>query len=135
VTNKLGPKVDHTPGALYFGGIPIPDPIGHSKGWTHALDANTGKVLWKIAQPTPMIGGVTPTAGGVVFTGDLLGNFQVLDAKSGKKLYQFQTGGPIAGGVVTYEVDGRQYVAVAAGNISLIPGNRPGNPSIVVFGL
>jgi alcohol dehydrogenase (cytochrome c) len=81
-----------------------------------------------------MIGAVTPTAGGVVFTGDLLGNFQVLDAKSGKKIYQFQTGGPIAGGVVTYAVNGKQYVAVAAGNVSLIPGNRPGNPSIVVFG-
>jgi len=135
VTNKLGPKVDHTPGALYFGGIPVPDPIGQSKGWTHAIDANTGKILWKIAQPTPMIAGVTPTAGGVVFTGDLLGNFQVLDVRSGRKLYQFQTGGPIAGGVVTYEIDGKQYVAVAAGNVSLIPGNRPGTPSIVVFGL
>jgi PQQ-dependent dehydrogenase (methanol/ethanol family) len=135
VTNRLGPKVEHTPGALYFGGIPIPDPIGQSKGWTHALDANTGTILWKTAQPTPMIGAVTPTAGGVVFTGDLLGNFQVLDAKSGKKIYQFQTGGPIAGGVVTYAVNGKQYVAVAAGNVSLIPGNRPGNPSIVVFGL
>ncbi len=134
VTNKLGPKEEHLPGALYFGGIPVPDPIGESKGWTHALDANTGKVLWKIAQPTPMIGGVTPTAGGVVFTGDLLGNFQVLDTKSGRMLYQFQTGGPIAGGVVTYEVSGKQYVAIAAGNVSLIPGNRPGNPSIVVFG-
>ena len=134
VTNKLGAKEVHTPGALYFGGIPVPDPIGQSKGWTHALDANTGKVLWKIAQRTPMIAGVTPTAGGVAFTGDLLGNFQVLDVKNGKKLYEFQTGGPIAGGVVTYEVNGRQYIAVAAGNVSLIPGNRPGNPTIVVFG-
>lgn len=134
VTNKLGPKATHTPGALYFGGIPVPDPIGQSKGWTHALDANSGEILWKIAQPTPMIAGVTPTAGGIVFTGDLLGYFLVLDAKTGKKLYRFQTGGPIAGGVVTYEVKGRQYVAVASGNVSLIPGNRPGNPSIVVFG-
>lgn len=135
VTNKLGPKVEHRPGALYFGGIPVPDPIGQSKGWTHALAASTGRILWKIEQPTPMIGGITPTAGGVIFTGDLLGNFQVLEARTGKKLFQFQAGGPIAGGVVTYEVNGKQYVAVAAGNVSLIPGNRPGNPTIVVFGL
>ena len=50
-----------------------------------------------------MYAALTPTAGNVLFTGDLDGNFLVLDARNGKTLYSFNTGGPIAGGVVTYE--------------------------------
>ena len=60
-----------------------------------------------------MYAALTPTAGNVLFTGDLDGNFLVLDARNGKTLYSFNTGGPIAGGIVTYEQKGRQYVAVA----------------------
>ena len=52
----------------------------------------------------------------MLFTGDLNGNFLALDARDGKTLYSFDTGGPIAGGVITYEVKGKQYVAVAAGH-------------------
>jgi alcohol dehydrogenase (cytochrome c) len=42
-----------------------------------------------------MIAGVTATAGDVVFTGDLDGNFLVFDAGDGRKLYSFNTGGPM----------------------------------------
>ena len=48
-----------------------------------------------------MIAGVTVTAGDVVLTGDLDGNFLVFDARNGSKLYSFNTAGPIAGGVIT----------------------------------
>jgi hypothetical protein len=30
------------------------------------------------------------------------------------RLYSFDTGGPIAGGIITHEVKGTQYVAVAS---------------------
>ena len=65
-----------------------------------------------------MIAAVTPTAGNVLFTGDLNGNFLTLDSRTGDRLYSFNTGGAIGGGVITYEVDAKQYVAVAAGNAS-----------------
>ena len=71
---------------------------------------------WRWKAPTPLVAGVTATAGDVVFTGDLNGNFLVFDARDGSKLFTFNTGGPIAGGVITWEQDGKQRVAVTPGN-------------------
>ena len=89
---------------------------------------------WRIKWPTPMYAALTPTAGNVLFTGDLNGDFLALDARSGKSLYRFNTGGPIAGGIITYERKGQQYVAVASGNSGgSIP--LPGSATIVIFGL
>ena len=79
-----------------------------------------------------MYAAITPTAGGVLFTGDLDGNFLALDARSGDTLYSFDTGGPIAGGMLTYEQNGKQYVAVASGSSG---GSIPltGSATIVIF--
>ena len=63
-----------------------------------------------------MVAAVTPTAGNVLFAGELTGDFLALDARTGEVLYRFNTGGPMGGGVVTYEAGGRQYVAVASGS-------------------
>ena len=82
-----------------------------------------------------MVAGVTPTAGGVVLTGGADGDFLVFDARDGRTLYRFNTGGPVGGGVSTYMVDGRQYVAVATGNRSLISFTGGGSPTVVVFAL
>jgi alcohol dehydrogenase (cytochrome c) len=58
----------------------------------------------------------------------------VLDARDGDELYRFNTGGPIGGGIVTYQQDGRQYVAVASGNSG---GSIPlqGSATVVIFAL
>ena len=63
----------------------------------------------------PILGGMTPTAGGLVFFGDMGGNFYALDATTGQKLWGQKIGGAIGGGVITYTVNGAQKVAVAAG--------------------
>ncbi|HWR51361.1 MAG TPA: PQQ-binding-like beta-propeller repeat protein [Bryobacteraceae bacterium] len=84
-------------------------------GWLTAVDADTGKVLWKYHDSQPMVAAITPTASGVVFTADLAGNLLAFDAASGKVLLRNKAGGPVGGGVVTYMVNGKQYVAVAAG--------------------
>jgi plastocyanin len=60
------------------------------------------------------------TAGGVTFVGQVDGNFVAFDAANGNKLWSFQTGWGIGAPPMTYEVDGKQYVTVAAG------GNRGG---------
>ena len=79
---------------------------------------------------------MTTTAGGVLFTGELTGDFLALDAATGAVLYRFNTGGPIGGGIVTYAVGGKQYVAVAAGSPSNFWVDRnPGAPTIIVFAL
>jgi glucose dehydrogenase/mono/diheme cytochrome c family protein len=110
------------------------DPISKWSGWINAVDPKTGKLAWRVKRPTPMYAALTPTAGNVIFTGDLSGNFLVLDARTGKQLYSFDTGGPIAGGVITYEVKGKQYVAVASGHSG---GSIPltGSTTIVIFAL
>ena len=58
---------------------------------------------------------MTPTAGGVVFFGDLGGNFYALDASNGEKLWGQELGCAIGGCVITYTVNGAQKIAVASG--------------------
>ncbi|MET4388177.1 alcohol dehydrogenase (cytochrome c) [Bradyrhizobium sp. F1.4.3] len=86
-------------------------PRGHLK----AIDPMTGKAKWEAASDIPRFSGVLSTAGGVVFTGALTGEFEAFDADSGKKLWQFQTGSGIEGQPVTWQQDGVQYVAVTSG--------------------
>jgi len=109
------------------------DPVDKWSGWTNAIDPRTGKMKWRFKSSTPMYAAVTPTAGGVLLTGDLNGDLMVLDANSGAVIYRFNTGGPLAGGVITYERNGKQYVAVASGSSG---GSIPlsGASTIVIFG-
>jgi alcohol dehydrogenase (cytochrome c) len=91
---------------------------GHWAGWLHAVDADTGVWKWRLKTNYPILGAVTPTAGGLVFFGDVGGNFYAVDATTGEKLWGQNLGGAIAGGVITYMVNGVQKVAVAHGYIS-----------------
>jgi alcohol dehydrogenase (cytochrome c) len=59
---------------------------------------------------------VLATAGGLAFSGNREGYFFALDAETGRPRWRFQTGGAINANPVTYEVDGKQDVAVAAGS-------------------
>jgi alcohol dehydrogenase (cytochrome c) len=125
-------------GLMYRGGSFTMAPKEEARGWTKAFDATSGTLVWSRNLPTPMLAALTPTAGGVVFTGDLLGDFLVLDARTGDTLYRFNTGGAVAGGISTYLVDGKQYVAVASGNSSRNwqpDGSASGSATIVVFSL
>jgi alcohol dehydrogenase (cytochrome c) len=119
-------------GMHYYGGAVASDPREKSKGWLTAFDASTGKERWKYASPTPLVAGVTATSGGVLFTGDLNNNFLALDAKTGDVLYRFNTGGSIGGGVITYALDGKQYVAATSGTVSAFFGGS-GLPAVVIF--
>ncbi len=129
---KLG-TTDYKPGGLNFGGSV--QPVGPITGWVTAVDSDTGKVRWRYHAEKPVIAGVTPTAGGVTFTGDLAGNLLIFDSKTGLLLRKVQTGGSLAGGVVTYAVDGKQYVAFASGNVSRSAFGTLGLPSVVIMSL
>jgi PQQ-dependent dehydrogenase (methanol/ethanol family) len=89
-------------------------------GWLSSLDAVSGKQRWRFKAPNPVIGGVTPTAGAVVFFGDMGGNFYVLDSASGKTLWQRDMHGAVGGGVITYDTGAGQKVAVSTGMQSKI---------------
>ena len=111
------------------------DPTEKSTGWLTAIDAANGKVAWKNSTVRPILAAVTPTSSGIVFTGELTGDFDAFDAKDGKKLYSFNVGGAITGGVPTYTVGGKQYVAVASGAANSFWRAAPGSSTIVVFAL
>ena len=85
------------------------------RGHLTAIDPLTGKTKWEVPSDIPRFSGVLSTAGGVVFSGQLTGEFEAFDADSGKKLWQFQTGSGIEGQPVTWQQDGVQYVAVTSG--------------------
>jgi alcohol dehydrogenase (cytochrome c) len=125
---------EFTPNAHYYGGAVTPDPREQAKGWLQAIDATTGKMRWREQWPTPLVAGVTVTAGGVLFTGDLNNEFLVIDASNGKALYRFNTGGSIGGGVISYEIDGKQYAATTSGVISGFFGGS-GTSAVIVFAL
>jgi alcohol dehydrogenase (cytochrome c) len=124
--------VKFVPGQMYLGGKAIFDSTSH--GWLTAIDASNGNVRWRYRSPRPMVAAVTTTAGGVVFTGEMTGDFLAFDAETGKELYRMYTGAGILGGVVSYAVDGKQYVATTSGGGSFNFG-REGSPTVFVFGL
>jgi PQQ-dependent dehydrogenase (methanol/ethanol family) len=122
-------------GQFYFGTSQTPIASeGAGRGWVYALDGDSGQTLWNYHADAPVVAGVTPTAGGLVFTGDLAGNLLAFDATSGTLLVKYNTGGAIAGGVITYESGDRQYLATTSGNISRATfAATAGSPKIVIF--
>ena len=63
-----------------------------------------------------MTNGVLATAGDVVFGAVRDGNLVALDAKTGRHLWHFETGASMAASPMSYSINGRQFIAIAAGN-------------------
>ncbi len=125
--------VDYQPGGVLLAGSWIMDE--KNSGWVHAIDPDKGDIVWKYHADAPIVSGVTPTDGNVIFTGDMSGNFLVLDSTNGKELFRKQTGGALAGGMITYSLDGTQYVAFASGNVSRLSFGVSGSPTFVLYAL
>jgi len=124
-------------GAIWFGSAigEIQAPPETAKGWITAFDADTGAVRWKFAAAAPVVAGVTPTAGGLLFTADLTGRFRAFDAESGAVLYELDTGQSIGGGIVSYSAAGKQRIGVASGMKSGIWPGAATESRIQVFAL
>jgi alcohol dehydrogenase (cytochrome c) len=97
------------------GGEQIPREPG--KFFLRAIDYKTGKRVWEYPMPGPgnMWAGTVSTAGGLVFFGDDDGNLVAVDARDGKHLWHYSTAQRMSASPMTYEVGGKQYVAIAAG--------------------
>jgi alcohol dehydrogenase (cytochrome c) len=111
------------------------DPPSTWAGWIYAIDADSGIVAWKYKAPYPVMSGITATAGGLVFAGDMGGTLYAFDSKAGKVLWSIATGGAIGGGVITYSVGGNQRVAAAIGMTSPIWPTHKTTAKVVVLGL
>jgi alcohol dehydrogenase (cytochrome c) len=84
-------------------------------GVLRAFDVAQNKVVWEWSNRTPLISHTLSTGGDLVFQGTAEGKVVALNASTGQELWSFNLGTPQSGGIVSYAVDGRQYVAVAAG--------------------
>jgi alcohol dehydrogenase (cytochrome c) len=111
------------------------DPHSDWAGWLYATDADSGQWKWRVKTNYPILSGVTPTGGELVFFGDMGGNFYAVDAMSGRKLWGTKLDGAIGGGVITYEAGGAQKVAVAAGLTSILWPTEQSTAKIVILGL
>jgi alcohol dehydrogenase (cytochrome c) len=134
-TYKRDDEARFVAGQIYMGGSYIEDPVETARGWLTAIDASTGKVVWRYQSAKPMLAAVTTTSSGLVFAGELTGDLIALDARTGKVLYRFNVGGPMNGGLITYAINGKQYVAAVTGSASGFWKAAPGSSTIVIFSL
>ncbi len=117
------PEFDIVPTGPYAGGVVYPSNIGR-RGIFAALDVTTNRVVWRQQWAEQCYSGSLATAGGLVFVGRNDGRLTALDSDSGAKLWEFQTDGGVNAPPITFERNGRQYVAVYAGGTSLAPSKR-----------
>jgi alcohol dehydrogenase (cytochrome c) len=101
-------------------------PPGKDKaGRIDAISVETGRTLWswetRVANYAPLLA----TGSGLLFNGSMDRYVRALDADKGEVLWQARLPSQASGGAMTYAVNGRQYVAIAAGgprpNITATP--------------
>lgn len=86
-------------------------PFGHLLAW----DPVAQKEVWRQQYVSPWNGGTLSTAGNLVFQGSADGRFIAYDATTGATVWQTPVGNGIVAAPSTFEVDGTQYVTIAAG--------------------
>lgn len=84
-------------------------------GRIDAIDISTGETVWSYEQPAANYAPIMATAGNLIFSGGGDRYLKALDAESGELLWRTRLASDASGHPVTYEVDGRQYVAIPAG--------------------
>ncbi len=105
-------------GARYTGGggrYTQPMDAFHSS--IRAIDPVTADIVWEFPIQPRSSAGITTTAGGLVFTGSADGFFFALDASTGEELWHKSLGARVHAAPMTFAVDGKQYVTIAAGNV------------------
>ena len=101
-------------GQFYLGGV-FPTFVGPNTGDFNAVDISTGVFNWRHHYDLPAAGGALVLQSGLVFTGQLNGQFDAYDAKSGNELWHADTGNTIIAPPVAYEAGGKSFIAVASG--------------------
>ena len=105
-----GRQMVHVPGA---------DPETAPVGRLDAISASTGRTLWSHQQRAPYYGSALTTGGNLVFAGDIVRRFRAHDAETGDVLWETILNGPVGGRPMTYSVDGRQYLAIGSGGLTM----------------
>jgi quinohemoprotein ethanol dehydrogenase len=90
------------------------------RGGLQAWDPLKHKLVWRGDGGGGIGGGTVTTGGNLVFQTSNDGRFVAYSADKGEKLYELKTRKTGVGPPITYEIDGKQYVAFMAG------AGRPG---------
>ena len=118
-------ETQYQPGRFYLGAFKREIPNEEPYGTLRALRALSGETAWEFRLHSPPWGGLLATAGDLVFSGTMEGDFFALDAVTGKLLWRIQTGGQIWANPMSYQFEGQQYVAIAAGSALLVFAVEP----------
>ena len=119
----------------------LPVKPGDVVGYWLAINPLTGEKKWEVPiTDIPISAGTLATAGGLVFSGLLTGEFIALDAATGKTVWQFRTGSAINSTAITYTHKGKQYVSIASGLGGILakrfaPKSVPAGGAIWTFAL
>lgn len=105
------------------------EPADGNRGFVTAIDPVTGKKAWQNLQKVPHWAGMLATGGGLVFTGNLFGEFLAYDSDTGKELWKYQTGSGIVGLPIAWQKGGRQYVTIVSG-AATVYGAAGGDPNL-----
>ena len=100
----IGSRTKQVPGYDYIGEFVAFDPVSGRRAWEFRYPGGVAMTASALA-----------TGGGVVFGGTADRRLFALDADSGDRLWETRLNGDISGAPVTFEVNGRQYLAVGAG--------------------
>lgn len=106
-------------GELYLAGGYVTD--GIARGSLLAVDASSGKTINKIMFEYPNYSGVLATAGKLIFTGHMDGNFSAYSATTLDELWSINLGVEFQAPPMTFAVDGKQYIAILGGGGGINP--------------
>ncbi|MFP6583736.1 MAG: PQQ-binding-like beta-propeller repeat protein [Candidatus Hydrogenedentota bacterium] len=131
---------EYKEGVMYQGGNASFANTQNLETWgvVTALNPVTGKVVWETRTEKPMFSGLITTAGGLVFAGQSDNSFDAWDAETGEHLWQYKTDAGANAAPMTYQINGRQFIAVAAGGSRYTRRSRDDAPqadAIIVFAL
>ena len=90
---------------------PSSKPFGRLTAW----DPVTQQEAWRYEHVSPWNGGTLTTAGDLVFQGTADARFMAFNARTGDPLWESPMGTGVIAAPITSEVDGTQYVSIAAG--------------------
>ena len=107
-------------GAMLGGGIKL---LTRTESEIVVADPFTGEVKNRVRAPFPNYSAALTTAGGLVFTGLGDGSFVAYDDVSLEQLWKINVGSGFNAPPMTFEVGGRQYVAILSG-LSMISKGR-----------
>jgi alcohol dehydrogenase (cytochrome c) len=84
-------------------------------GRIDAISVETGRTLWSWETRAVNYSPILATGGGLLFNGTADRYLHAIDADSGQSLWQTRLPSQVLGGTITFSINGRQYIAVAAG--------------------